>query len=68
MALAVTENFLARKGKGACRVHGGGFAGTIQVFMPLEYVDEYVSLIESIFGDKAVTLLSIRPYGTIRIV
>lgn len=68
LALAVTENFLARKGKGACRVHGGGFAGTIQVFMPLEYVDEYVSLIESIFGDKAVTLLSIRPYGTIRIV
>jgi len=68
LALAVTENFLASKGKGACRVHGGGFAGTIQVFMPLEYVDEYISLIEEIFGNKAVTPLSIRPYGTIRII
>lgn len=67
LALAVTEDFLDRKGKGACRVHGGGFAGTIQVFMPSEFVDEYVELIESIFGDKAVTPLSIRPYGTMRI-
>jgi len=67
LALAVTEDFLNKKGKGACRVHGGGFAGTIQVFMPLEYVDEYVGLMESIFGDKSVTPLSIRPYGAIRV-
>ena len=34
LALALTENFLEEIGEGACRVHGGGFAGTIQVFIP----------------------------------
>ena len=65
LALSVTENFLKGSGKGACRVHGGGFAGTVLVFMPNELLDEYVGLIEGIFGKGSVTVLSIRPYGTL---
>lgn len=65
LALSVTENFLKGSGKGACRVHGGGFAGTVLVFMPNELLDEYVKLMEDIFGKGSVTVLSIRPYGTL---
>jgi len=65
LALSVTENFLKNTGKGACRVHGGGFAGTVLVFMPNELLNGYVELIESIFGEGSVTVLSIRPYGTL---
>jgi galactokinase len=65
LALSVTENFLKGSGKGACRVHGGGFAGTVLVFMPNELLDEYVGLMEGIFGKGSVTVLSIRPYGTL---
>jgi galactokinase len=67
LALAVTENFVAQKGRGAYRVHGGGFAGTIQVFLPNDCLDEYIRLIGGIFGDRAVSLLTIRPYGTLHI-
>ena len=38
LALAITEDFIHKAGVGACRVHGGGFAGTIQVFLPSEKV------------------------------
>jgi len=65
LALALTEHFLKQKGSGACRVHGGGFAGTIQVFIPNSEREEYIEMIEGIFGEKAATVLSIRPYGTI---
>lgn len=65
LALSVTENFLKGSGKGAYRVHGGGFAGTVLVFMPNELLDGYVELMESIFGKGSVTVLSIRPYGTL---
>lgn len=67
LALGLTEDFINNIGKGACRVHGGGFAGTIQVFLPSEYVDDYVKEIEPIFGEGAVTILNIRPFGTIRV-
>ncbi len=67
LALALTEDYINTTGKGACRVHGGGFAGTIQVFLPSENVDGYVKEIESIFGEGAVTKLNIRPFGTIKV-
>jgi len=63
IALALTENYLAQHGKGACRVHGGGFAGTIQVFMPNELIEEYVKMIEKIFGQNSVEILNIRLLG-----
>jgi galactokinase len=65
LALAITEKYISDIGEGACRVHGGGFAGTIQVFLPNAAVTEYIKLIESVFGKGKVVVLSIRPYGTL---
>jgi len=66
LALALTENYLKNSGeKGACRVHGGGFAGTIQVFMPDSMREDYIRLIENVYGAKSVTVLSIRQLGSI---
>ncbi|WP_455383632.1 galactokinase [Salinispira pacifica] len=48
---------------GAARVHGGGFAGTAQVYVPLELESEYIAVMESIFGGGCVTSLSIRTEG-----
>lgn len=61
LALAVSERLL--RGKGAWRVHGGGFAGTIQAFVPLTLLDTYKSEMERIFGEGACYVLSIRPVG-----
>lgn len=68
LALALTRKFLKQSaargtGRGACRVHGGGFAGTIQAYVPLDRVNEYVEAMKPVFGDKAVTVLRIRPVG-----
>lgn len=65
MALAVSEELL--KGKGAWRVHGGGFAGTIQAFVPDELLDTYTKAMSALFGDDACYVLSIRPYGGVKI-
>lgn len=67
MALALTEKYIADIGKGACRVHGGGFAGTIQVFMPNDHLNGYKKLMESVFGDRSVLVLKVRPCGTFHI-
>lgn len=61
VALAVAERVLA--GKGASRVHGGGFAGTIQAFVPDELLDTYLSAMKSVFGDNSCYVLNIRPVG-----
>lgn len=61
LALAVSEDIL--KGKGAWRVHGGGFAGTIQAFVPNELLETYKNAMNSLFGDDACYVLNIRPYG-----
>lgn len=61
LALAISESVL--KGKGAWRVHGGGFAGTIQAFVPNELLDEYKTEIEKIFGEGACYVLAVRPVG-----
>lgn len=67
-ALAVTRQFLSRNSlQGACRVHGGGFAGTIQAYIPTGAVDEYTDLIEGIFGTGVVTPLSVRSLGAVRL-
>jgi len=66
LALALTENYLKNSGRrGACRVHGGGFAGTIQVFIPSELLEDYIGLIEGVFGSGSVVRLNIRPVGAI---
>ncbi|MDX1701672.1 MAG: hypothetical protein R3250_13685, partial [Melioribacteraceae bacterium] len=65
LALAVTENYMLKVNAGACRVHGGGFAGTILAFLPKELVENYIKEIEPIFGKNSVTVLAIRQYGTL---
>ena len=61
LAIAVTKHYL--KGKGACRVHGGGFAGTIQCYIPNGMIDGYKEMIENIFGKGSFVPLKIRPVG-----
>ncbi|MBN2280780.1 MAG: galactokinase [Candidatus Marinimicrobia bacterium] len=63
LALALSENFLKKIGDGACRVHGGGFAGTIQLFLPDQEVPDFVNYISPIFGEKSVNVLDIRSVG-----
>ena len=50
-------------GRGACRVHGGGFAGTIQAFVPNDLLDTFVSEMEHLFGEGSCYNLYIRPVG-----
>ena len=61
LAIALTKKFL--NGKGACRVHGGGFAGTIQCYIPTEMLNDYKKTIESAFGEGSCCVLNIRPVG-----
>ncbi|HDP67879.1 MAG TPA: galactokinase [Candidatus Marinimicrobia bacterium] len=66
LALAITEMFFKNSTKkSACRVHGGGFAGTILTFIPKEDVSAYVELMTAVFGKDAATVLTIRPVGAI---
>ncbi len=61
LGIAFTKQFL--KEKGACRVHGGGFAGTVQCYIPTDLVAHYKSYIEKIFGDGSCHILTVRPVG-----
>ena len=66
LALALTDGHLSGKGC-AWRVHGGGFAGTIQCFVKNEYLREYTELMNSVFGKGAAMALNIRPAGAVRL-
>jgi len=61
VALALCEHYL--QGKGAYRVHGGGFAGTVQAFVPFEILDSFVAGMDAALGQGACHVLSIRPQG-----
>lgn len=65
IALALTEMFIAEKKKGACRIHGGGFAGVIMAMLPNALVDEYITYIEKAMGEGSAYRMSIRPYGAV---
>jgi galactokinase len=68
VALALSRDFFRRQQiQGACRVHGGGFAGTIQVYLPLDALDAYRARIEAVFGSGSVTVLRIRPVGAVEL-
>lgn len=66
VALAISDVVL--KENGVSRVHGGGFAGTIQAFVKNEYVDGYKKNMDLVFGEGACSDLRIRKYGGIRVV
>ena len=61
LALAMAASML--RGKGAWRVHGGGFAGTTLNFVPNDMVDDFVKRMEQVFGHKACFVLDVRPEG-----
>ena len=65
LALAVSQQVLA--GEGACRVHGGGFAGTIQAFVPEEKCASYISRLDGVFGAGSARRVEIRQAGAIEI-
>ena len=65
LALAMSEQLLGDRG--AWRVHGGGFAGTIQVYVPLDLMEAYRSAIEAVFGPGSCHMLSVRPVGGVEV-
>jgi galactokinase len=75
VALALTKDFFrkqklcaaASQQAAACRVHGGGFAGTIQAYIPKDALNKYRSCMETVFGTGSVTTLQIRPKGAIEL-
>ncbi len=66
IALCVTDGILAGKGC-AYRVHGGGFAGTIQVFVKNELADDYCARINAVLGEGSAMKLNIRPKGAVKL-
>ena len=65
IGLAVSEVVLGDKG--VCRVHGGGFAGTIQAFVPNDLVAEYKAAMEHVFGEGSCYVLKVRKYGGMKV-
>lgn len=65
LALELSRRIL--EGKGAWRVHGGGFAGTILAFVPSALLGEYTRQMDAVFGDQASIVLDIRPVGATEI-
>ncbi|MCD7742340.1 MAG: galactokinase [Ruminococcus sp.] len=61
LALYLASDIL--EGEGACRVHGGGFGGTIQAFVPNYKLDEFKHRMENVFGEGSCYVLSVRPFG-----
>ena len=61
LSLALAARLL--QGRGASRVHGGGFAGTIQAFVPLDLLDSFRAGMEAVLGEGSCQVLSIRPEG-----
>lgn len=68
VALAFTEDFINKVGEGACRIHGGGFEGTIQVFLNNKFVDEFIIYISGISDSFKVINLNIRQIGTTEVI
>ena len=66
IALSVSDTILSPDE--AARVHGGGFAGTIQAFVKKENASDYQKYMDNIFGDGACEILAIRKYGGIRVI
>lgn len=65
VALALSEQFLGKDG--VCRIHGGGFAGTIQAFVKNDAVARYQEKMDAVFGEGACCVLKIRKYGGMKV-
>ena len=65
VGLGVSEKILGNKG--AVRVHGGGFAGTIQAFVPNDMVEQYKEAMDGLFGEGSCHVLKVRKYGGMKV-
>ena len=65
IGLAVSDRLLP--GHGVCRVHGGGFAGTIQAFVENGFVEQYRKALDHVYGEGSCHVLKVRPYGGVRV-
>jgi len=65
LALALSAEVLGDEERAAWRVHGGGFAGTIQAFVPKAKVALYKESLEKVFGEGNVYVLGVRKYGAV---
>ena len=65
LALYLADSLLA--GEGAARVHGGGFAGTIQAFVPTHRLESFVKGMERVFGEGSCYVLDVRPFGGVEV-
>ena len=65
VALALCDALL--QGRGAYRIHGGGFAGTVQAFVPFDLLEEFRTGVEAVLGEDSCHVLSIRAEGGIRV-
>ena len=65
IGLAVSDSILT--GNGVSRVHGGGFAGTIQAFVSDDFVENYREMLDSVYGKGACHVLKVRPFGGIKV-
>ncbi len=68
VSVALATSDVVLQNNGVSRVHGGGFAGTIQAFVKNEYVDEYKKNMDLVFGEGACSDLRIRKYGGIQVI
>ena len=68
IALALSDMVLSSPQKGIARVHGGGFAGTIQTFVKTEYADEYIKAMDTLLGEGCAKKYTIRKYGCVQII
>jgi len=69
LALCIAEDIITRASKGgAWRVHGGGFAGTVQAFVPDAALDEFKKTMERVFGEGSCYILKIRARGAVKVI
>ena len=66
IALAISDTILGSDG--VCRVHGGGFAGTIQAFVKNDAVEKYQKNMEHLFGAGSCNVLKIRKFGGMKVI
>lgn len=65
VGLSLCEKFFYDNGKGACRIHGGGFGGTIQAYVQKSMKEDFREFIEHVFGENSVKFVGLRKHGTV---
>ena len=65
VTVALAEKLLG--GRGAARVHGGGFGGTAQAFVPLDLLESFKAGMEDVLGEGSCHVVTIRPVGGVKI-